>query len=100
MVVEPDNMIDRYIDAGCDIVIVHAEACLHLHRTLSCIADAGAVPGVALNPHTPPDLIEEVKDLLGLALVMTVNPGFGGQKYISSMEPNIIRVAEMLDGLD
>ena len=100
MVVEPDNMIDRYIDAGCDIVIVHAEACLHLHRTLSCIADAGAVPGVALNPHTPPDLIEEVKDLLGLALVMTVNPGFGGQKYISSMEPKIKRVAEMLDGLD
>ena len=89
MVVEPDNMIDRYIDAGCDIVIVHAEACLHLHRTLSCIADAGAVPGVALNPHTPPDLIEEVKDLLGLALVMTVNPGFGGQKYISSMEPKM-----------
>ncbi len=70
------------------------------HRTLSYIADAGAVPGVALNPHTPPDLIEEVKDLLGLALVMTVNPGFGGQKYISSMEPKIKRVAEMLDGLD
>ena len=85
MVVEPDNLIDRYIDAGCEIVIVHAEACLHLHRTLNYIADAGAVAGVALNPHTPPELINEVKDLLGLALVMTVNPGFGGQKYISSM---------------
>ena len=100
MVVEPDNLIDRYIDAGCDIVIVHAEACLHLHRTLNYIADAGAVPGVALNPHTPPELIDGVKDLLGLALVMTVNPGFGGQKYISSMEPKIKRVAEMLAGLD
>ena len=100
MVVEPDNLIDRYIDAGCDIVIVHAEACLHLHRTLKYIADTGAVPGVALNPHTPPELINEVKDLLGLALVMTVNPGFGGQKYISSMEPKIKRVAEILDGLD
>ena len=100
MVVEPDNLIDRYIDAGCDIVIVHAEACLHLHRTLNYIAEAGAVPGVALNPHTPPELIDEVKDLLGLALVMTVNPGFGGQKYISSMEPKIKRVAEMLHGLD
>ena len=100
MVVEPDNLIDRYIDAGCDIVIVHAEACLHLHRTLNYIAEAGAVPGVALNPHTPPELIDEVKDLLGLALVMTVKPGFGGQKYISSMEPKIKRVAEMLHGLD
>ena len=100
MVVEPDNLIDRYIDAGCEIVIVHAEACLHLHRTLKYINDAGAVAGVALNPHTPPELINEVKDLLGLALVMTVNPGFGGQKYISSMEPKIERVAEMLEGLD
>ena len=100
MVVEPDNLIDRYIDAGCEIVIVHAEACLHLHRTLKYINDAGAVAGVALNPHTPPELINEVKDLLGLALVMTVNPGFGGQKYISSMEPIIKRVAEMLEGLD
>ena len=100
MVVEPDNLIDRYIDAGCEIVIVHAEACLHLHRTLKYINDAGAVAGVALNPHTPPELINEVKDLLGLALVMTVNPGFGSQKYISSMEPKIKCVAEMLEGLD
>ena len=100
MVVEPDNMIDRYLDAGCEIIIVHAESCLHLHRTLKYISDAGAVAGVALNPHTPPELINEIKDLIGLALVMTVNPGFGGQKYISSMEPKIKRVAEILDGFD
>ena len=100
MVVESDNVIDRYIDAGCEIVIVHAEACLHLHRTLKCIADSGATAGVALNPHTPPELINEVKDLIGLALIMTVNPGFGGQKYISSMESKMKRVTEILDGSD
>tara|TARA_B100000029_G_scaffold377368_1_gene372050 strand:- start:5145 stop:5816 length:672 start_codon:yes stop_codon:yes gene_type:complete len=100
MVVEPDKLLDRYIDAGCEIIIVHAEACLHLHRTLKRISDEGAVAGVAINPHTPPEVINEVKDLLGLTLVMTVNPGFGGQKYISSMEPKISRVAEILDGLD
>ena len=96
MVVEPDRMLDRYIQAGCEIIIVHAESCNHLHRTLSHIADSGATPGVALNPHTPPNLINEVKDLLGLVLVMTVNPGFGGQKYIASMEQKISRVAEIL----
>ena len=100
MVVEPDNLLDKYISAGCEIIIVHAEACLHLHRTLTHIIDQGAVAGVAINPHTPPELINEVKDLLGLALIMTVNPGFGGQKYISSMEPKISRVAEILDGFD
>ena len=100
MVVEPDNLLDKYISAGCEIIIVHAEACLHLHRTLMHIIDQGAVAGVAINPHTPPELINEVKDLLGLALIMTVNPGFGGQKYISSMEAKISRVAEILDGFD
>ena len=100
MVVDPDRLIDRYVDAGCSTVLVHAEACDHLHRTLSHIADLGATPGVALNPHTPAEVIRHVRDLLGVVLVMTVNPGFGGQSYIGAMEPKLAEVAAMLDGYD
>ena len=89
MVVEPDKMLERYIEAGCEIIIVHAEACTHLHRTLTRIQELGATPGVALNPHTEADSISQVIDLLGLVLVMTVNLGFGGQKYIAAMEPKL-----------
>ena len=98
MVVEPDRLLDRYVEAGCSTVLVHAEACDHLHRTLSHIAELGATPGVALNPHTPADVIRHVRDLLGVVLVMTVNPGFGGQSYIGAMEAKVAEVAEMLDG--
>ena len=100
MVVDPDRLVDRYVDAGCSTVLVHAEACNHLHRTLSHIADLGATPGVALNPHTPAEVIRHVRDLLGVVLVMTVNPGFGGQSYIGAMEPKVAEVATMLDGYD
>lgn len=100
MVVEPDRLLDRYVEAGCEIVIVHAEACTHLHRTLARIRDLGATPGVALNPHTPTDVVAQVCDLAGLVLVMTVNPGFGGQEYISSMEPKIAEVAALVEGCD
>jgi ribulose-phosphate 3-epimerase len=100
MVVEPDRLLDRYVEAGCSTVLVHAEACDHLHRTLSHIAELGATPGVALNPHTPADVIRHVRDLLGVVLVMTVNPGFGGQSYIGAMEAKVAEVAEMLDGYD
>ena len=100
MVVDPDRLIDRYVDAGCSTVLVHAEACDHLHRSLSHIADLGATPGVALNPHTPAEVIRHVRDLLGVVLVMTVNPGFGGQSYIGAMEPKVAEVAAMLDGYD
>ena len=100
MVVDPDRLIDRYVDAGCSTVLVHAEACDHLHRSLSHIADLGATPGVALNPHTPAEVIRHVRDLLGVVLVMTVNPGFGGQSYIGAMEPKVAEVATMLDGYD
>ena len=100
MVVDPDRLVDRYVDAGCSTVLVHAEACAHLHRTLSHIADLGATPGVALNPHTPAEVIRHVRDLLGVVLVMTVNPGFGGQSYIGAMEPKVAEVATMLDGYD
>ena len=100
MVVEPDKMLERYIEAGCEIIIVHAEACTHLHRTLTRIQELGATPGVALNPHTEADSISQVIDLLGLVLVMTVNPGFGGQKYIAAMEPKITKVATLLENYD
>jgi ribulose-phosphate 3-epimerase len=96
MVVEPDRLLDRYVEAGCGIVIVHAEACTHLHRTLAHIADLGATPGVALNPHTPADVVGHVLDLLGMVLVMTVNPGFGGQAYIPAMESKVSEVAAMI----
>ena len=79
---------------------MHAEACTHLHRTLAHIADLGATPGVSLNPHTPADVIAHVLDLLGHVLVMTVNPGFGGQTYISAMEPKVAEVASMVEGHD
>ncbi len=97
MVVEPDRLAHRYVEAGCEIVIVHAEACTHLHRSLAAIGDLGARAGVALNPHTPANTIAHVLDLVDLVLVMTVNPGFGGQSYIASMEPKIRDVAALIE---
>lgn len=92
MVESPDDLADKYIEAGCSIMIVHAEACAHLHRTLARLRDLGSSPAVALNPATPPEAIEHVLDLVDLVLVMTVNPGFGGQAYIATMEPKIARI--------
>ena len=100
MVVEPDRLVERYVEAGCSTVLVHVEACDHLHRTLAHIADLGATPGVALNPHTPAEVIRNVRDLVGVVLVMTVNPGFGGQSYIATMESKVTEVASLLDGYD
>jgi ribulose-phosphate 3-epimerase len=97
MVVEPDDLLPNYIDAGCELVIVHVEACTHLHRTLGAIREAGAKAGAALNPSTPLDTVRHVLDLLDMVLVMTVNPGFGGQAYISTMEPKIADAAAMID---
>jgi ribulose-phosphate 3-epimerase len=102
MVEDPDPMLPRWVEAGCELVIVHAEATRHLHRTLGAIADLGARAGVALNPATPLEAVTNVLDLVDLLLVMTVNPGFGGQKYLSSMEPKIARARAEIDrrGLD
>jgi ribulose-phosphate 3-epimerase len=97
MVLEPDELMQKYVDAGCQVVIVHAEACTHLHRTLAAIRDAGAKAGVALNPHTPLDAVRHVLDLTDLLLVMTVNPGFGGQAYIATMEPKIAEAAALIE---
>lgn len=102
MVEEPDDLAARYVEAGCDLLIVHAEATRHLHRTLGHLRDLGAKAGVALNPATPPSAVEHVLDLVDLVLVMTVNPGFGGQDYIAAMEPKIAAVRQMVleAGLD
>ncbi len=97
MVQDPDGMAARYVEAGCARLIVHVEACTHLHRTLENINALGATAAVAINPATPIDEIEHVLDLIDLILVMTVNPGFGGQSYISTMEPKITRVREMIE---
>jgi ribulose-phosphate 3-epimerase len=97
MVYTPDVMAKQYIDAGCSRLIVHAEACTHLHRTLGNITDLGANAAVALNPATPASAIAHVLDLVDLVLVMTVNPGFGGQAYIPTMEPKIREIRSMID---
>ena len=97
MVYTPDVMAKQYIDAGCSRLIVHAEACTHLHRTLGNINDLGADAAVALNPATPASAIAHVLDLVALVLVMTVNPGFGGQAYIATMEPKIAEIRAMID---
>ncbi len=96
MVEQPDNLASRYVDAGCGLIIVHAEACVHLHRTLSHIAGLGVGAAVALNPATPAVVLTDVLDLVDLVLVMTVNPGFGGQAYIPTMEPKIAEVRRMV----
>ena len=102
MVLTPDVMSKRYVEAGCQRLIVHAEACDHLHRTLGNIRELGATAAVALNPSTAPDEIANVLDLIDMVLVMTVNPGFGGQSYIQTMEPKIREVRNMIRdaGLD
>ena len=89
MVLTPDVMAAEYVKAGCERLIVHAEACTHLHRTLGNIASLGAKAAVALNPATPVSAVAHVLDLVDMVLVMTVNPGFGGQRYIATMEPKI-----------
>jgi ribulose-phosphate 3-epimerase len=97
MVADPDRLLGRWVAAGCGLVTVHAEACTHLHRTLGAIRELGAQAGLALNPATPPSAIEHVADLVDLVLVMTVNPGFGGQRYLASMEPKIAAVRAIVD---
>lgn len=84
MVVNPDSLVSRMRDAGAHILSVHAEACTHLHRTLQSIRSAGMKAGVAINPHTSLDVLEYVYDVTDWVVLMSVNPGFGGQKFIPS----------------
>ena len=91
MVVKPDEIAPLYIEAGCDTIMVHVEACTHLHRSLNNIRNLGARSGVVLNPHTPASAVRHVLDQTDHILVMTVNPGFGGQTYI----PLLDKIAEL-----
>jgi ribulose-phosphate 3-epimerase len=100
MVVEPDALVESMVESGCELVIVHAEACVHLHRTLSAIRDRGARSGVAVNPATPLAVVEYVLDIVDLLLVMTVNPGFGGQSYLAGMEPKIAAARRLIERSD
>jgi len=96
MIVEPEHYIDDFVKAGADGITVQLEACLHLQRILSHIKASGKKVGVAVNPSTLPEQLEYVMDLVDLILVMTVNPGFGGQAFIPTMLPKIRKVREMI----
>ncbi|MGB1356922.1 MAG: ribulose-phosphate 3-epimerase [Candidatus Puniceispirillaceae bacterium] len=100
MVANPDALLDDYAAAGAEIITVHAEACQHLDRTLARIRNLGCRAGVSLNPHTPADMLRHVLDRLDLILVMTVNPGFGGQSFITGMVDKIATLREMTTGRD
>jgi ribulose-phosphate 3-epimerase len=102
MVVDPDPTFERWVEAGCELLIVHAESVRHLHRSLGRVREAGASVGVSLNPATPVSAVDHVLDLVDMVLVMTVNPGFGGQAYLASMEPKIAELKALVDarGLD
>ncbi len=97
MIENPDLYIGDFIKAGADLVTVHAETGTHLHRTLSLIKAKGALAGIALNPATPPSAIEYILPLVDLVLLMTVNPGFGGQAFIPEVLPKIRVVKKMLE---
>src|SRR5690625_688343 len=97
MIERPELHIDSFVAAGADGVTVHAETCPHLHRTLQSIRQLDCRAGVALNPHTPVSIVEHVLDNVDLVLLMTVNPGFGGQRFLPEVLPKIEQVAEMLE---
>lgn len=102
MVIEPERMIDAFAEAGADVITVHEEASPHLHRTLQHIRGLGKKAGVSLNPHTPEESVRYVLPSLDLILVMSVNPGFGGQEFIEAVLPKVARLRKMIDdaGLD
>lgn len=98
MLDNPDSYIESFAAAGADLITVHAEACLHLHRTLQHIRQVGVRAGVALNPASPLSLVEWVLAEVDLILLMTVNPGYGGQDFIPGVLPKIARLREQLEG--
>ncbi|RKN86620.1 ribulose-phosphate 3-epimerase [Paenibacillus ginsengarvi] len=97
MISKPDDYIAAFAKAGADYITVHAEACTHLHRTVQLIKSEGVKAGVVLNPATPLTVLEHIVDELDLVLLMTVNPGFGGQRFIGSSVPKIAALRRMLD---
>lgn len=100
MIAEPDRWVEQFINAGADRVTVHVEATPHLHRVVQRITNAGAVAGVSLNPATSITTLEEILPYVGQVLVMTVNPGFGGQSFIPTMIDKITRVRAMITAVN
>lgn len=97
MIENPDQYIKDFVDAGCDLIVVHQEACRHLHRTIQNIKSHGIKAGVALNPATPIETIKHVLSDVDMVLIMTVNPGFGGQSFIEGMIPKIKELKGIID---
>ena len=100
MIADPDRYLKDFIDAGADWVTVHVEACVHLHRTLACIKDLGRKAGAVLNPATSLTTLENVLAEVDLVMLMSVNPGFGGQSFIPSAIDKIRRLRQMLDAVN
>jgi ribulose-phosphate 3-epimerase len=100
MIETPDQLIPDFAKAGADVLTVHVEACPHLHRIIHQIRELGVRPGVALNPATPLAMVEEILPYVDLVLILSVNPGFGGQQYIPASTPRIARLRKMLDAID
>lgn len=96
MIENPDAYIEQFAKAGADYITVHVEACTHLHRTLQLIRSLGVKSGVVLNPHTPVETIQHVLEEVDLVLFMTVNPGFGGQKFIHSVLPKVKQLSAII----
>jgi ribulose-phosphate 3-epimerase len=97
MMVEPDAWVDEFAHTGADRITIHAEATPHLHRVVQAIDAAGKMPGVSINPATPIAALDEIIPYLGQVLIMTVNPGFGGQSFIAGMVDKIARVRERIE---
>jgi len=96
MIMDPDRYLERFIKSGAYLVSVHYEACVHLHRTIHAIRDLGAKAGIVLNPHTPVELLEDIIKDVDLVLIMSVNPGFGGQKFIERTYSKITRLKKLI----
>ena len=97
MIVQPERYIQTFKDCGADILTVHYEACTHLHRTIEEIHNAGMKAGIALNPHTPVSVLEDIAQDLDEVLLMSVNPGFGGQKFIENTIKKTAQARELVD---
>ena len=97
MIEQPEDYVSQFAEAGADIITVHIEVDRHIHRLVKAIKEAGAKAGIALNPATPLNSLEEILPFLDLVLIMTVNPGFGGQAFIPDMVDKIARLRAMLD---
>lgn len=96
MIENPDAYIEQFAKAGADYITVHVEACRHLHRTIQLIRSFGVKPGVVLNPHTPVEHILHILEDVDMVLFMTVNPGFGGQKFIHSVLPKVKQLSDLI----